>query len=200
LIEIFGGDEAFIAKLEGLFTAPSRVLDARPDITGMVGQDAQGNEPSNHHPYLFSFAGAAWKTQYWARKVAALYNATPAGVPGNDDCGQLSSWFAFAALGFYPVNAASGVYVLGSPLVTRAAIRNTQANTTFTVVAENNSAENIFIQSARLNGRELRRSWITHEQITAGGELHLQMGPKPNKSWGAAAADRPPSGLISLNT
>jgi predicted alpha-1,2-mannosidase len=199
LIELFGGDKAFIAKLEGLFTAPSRVLDARPDITGMVGQDAQGNEPSNHHPYLFSFAGAAWKTQYWIRKVSALYNATPAGVPGNDDCGQLSSWFVFAALGFYPVNAASGVYVLGSPLVTQAAIRNTQANTTFNIVAENNSAENIYIQSATLNGRELSRSWITHQQIRAGGELHLQMGPKPNKSWGAAPADRPPSGLIIPN-
>ena len=97
LIQLYGGDEAFIAKLDGLFTAPSKVLDARPDITGMVGQDAQGNEPSNHHPYLFSFAGAPWKTQYWTRKVASLYNATPAGIPGNDDCGQLASWFVFAA-------------------------------------------------------------------------------------------------------
>ena len=197
LIQLYGGDEAFIAKLDGLFTAPSKVLDARPDITGMVGQDAQGNEPSNHHPYLFSFAGAPWKTQYWTRKVAALYNATPAGIPGNDDCGQLASWFVFAALGFYPVNAANSVYVLGSPLVNRAAIRNPANNSTFTVIAENNSAENIYIQHAQLNGKELRRSWITHQQIASGGELRLHMGRSPDKSWGAEPASRPPSGLLA---
>ena len=197
LIHLYGGDEAFIAKLDGLFTAPSKVLDARPDITGMVGQDAQGNEPSNHHPYLFSFAGAPWKTQYWTRKVAALYSATPAGIPGNDDCGQLASWFVFASLGFYPVNAANGVYVLGSPLVNRAVIRNPANNTTFTVIAENNSAENIYIQHAQLNGKELRRSWISHQQIAGGGELRLRMGPSPDKSWGADPADRPPSGLLA---
>ncbi len=196
LIQLYGGDDAFIAKLEGLFTAPSTVLDARPDITGMVGQDAQGNEPSNHHPYLFSFAGAPWKTQYWTRKVAALYNATPAGIPGNDDCGQLASWFVFAALGFYPVNAANGVYVLGSPLVNRAAIRNPANGSTFTIVAEDNSADNLYIQQARLNGKELHRSWITHQQIADGGELRLRMGPSPNKSWGSALADRPPSELV----
>jgi predicted alpha-1,2-mannosidase len=163
----------------------------------MVGQDAQGNEPSNHHPYLFSFAGAPWKTQYWTRKVAALYNATPAGIPGNDDCGQLASWFVFAALGFYPVNAANGVYVLGSPLVNRAAMRNPANNSTFTVIAENNSADNIYIQHAQLNGKELRRSWITHQQIIGGGELLMRMGSSPNKSWGAAPEDRPPSGLLT---
>lgn len=197
LIQLYGGDEAFIKKLDGLFTAPSTVLDARPDVTGMVGQDAQGNEPSNHHPYLFSFAGAPWKTQYWSRKVAALYNPTPAGIPGNDDCGQLASWFVFAALGFYPVNAANGVYVLGSPLVKRVAIRNPANGSTFTIIADKNSAENIYIQQAELNGKELHRSWITHAQIAAGGELRLRMGPSPNKEWGSASSDRPPSELLS---
>lgn len=197
LIQLYGGDEAFIEKLDGLFTAPSTVLDARPDITGIVGQDAQGNEPSNHHPYLFSFAGAPWKTQYWTRTVAALYNATPAGIPGNDDCGQLASWFVFAALGFYPVNAANGVYVLGSPLVNRAAIRNPANGSTFTIVADNNSAANMYIHQAHLNGEELHRSWISHQQITAGGELRLRMGSSPNKSWGSALSDRPPSELLS---
>lgn len=196
LIDLHGGDEPFIAKLDALFTAPSLVLNSRPDITGMVGQDAQGNEPSNHNPYLFSFAGAAWKTQYWVRKVAALYHNTPAGIPGNDDCGQLSSWFVFAALGFYPVNAATGVYVLGSPLVSQAAIHNPVTGAKFTILAENNSAENIFIQRAELNGRELTRSWLTHAQILAGGELHLSMGRKPVKEWASAPEDRPPSGLI----
>ena len=198
LIDLYGGDQQFIAKLDTLFTAPSFVVDARPDISGMVGQDAQGNEPSNHIPYLYSFAGAPWKTQYWVRKVAALYNNTPAGIPGNDDCGQLSSWFVFAALGFYPVNAATGVYVVGSPLVNRATVKNQTTGTTFAVVAENNSPENVFIQSAKLNGRELKRSWFTHADILAGGELHLRMGSKPNKEWGSAQSDRPPSGLVKV--
>ncbi len=199
LIGLHGGDAAFVAKLEGLFTAPSLVLDARPDVTGMVGQDAQGNEPSNHNAYLFPFAGAAWKTQYWVRKVAGLYNNTPSGIPGNDDCGQLSSWFVFAALGFYPVNAANGVYVIGSPLVNRAVLRIPDGNSgtaAFTIVAENNSPENVYIESASLNGRELTRSWLAHAEIVAGGELHFRMSAKPNKEWASAPADRPPSGLL----
>jgi predicted alpha-1,2-mannosidase len=196
LIDLFGGDAPFIAKLDALFTAPSHVLQARPDITGMVGQDAQGNEPSNHNPYLFSFAGAPWKTQYWIRKVAALYNNTPAGVPGNDDCGQLSSWFVFAALGFYPVNAATGVYVIGSPLVNNACIHNSATGTQFAITVENNSSENVYIQNAQLNGKKLSRSWFTHAEIVAGGELRLLMGSKPNLEWGVLPADRPPSGLV----
>jgi predicted alpha-1,2-mannosidase len=196
LIELLGGDEQFIAKLDGLFTAPSNVIDARPDISGMVGQDAQGNEPSNHIPYLYSFAGAPWKTQQWVRKVAALYNNTPAGVPGNDDCGQLSSWFVFAALGFYPVNAATGVYVIGSPIVKQASIHNPTTGTKFSIVAENNTPENVFIQRVELNGKELARSWISHAEILVGGELHFQMGGKPNKGWASAKSDRPPSGLV----
>jgi predicted alpha-1,2-mannosidase len=196
LINLYGGDGPFIAKLDALFTAPSYVVDARPDISGMVGQDAQGNEPSNHIPYLYTFAGAAWKTQYWVRKVAALYNNTPAGVPGNDDCGQLSSWFVFTALGFYPVNAATGVYIIGSPLVNHVRIHNPDHGTTFAIVAENNSPDNIYIQSAALNGKALNRSWITHADIVAGGELRFRMGRKPNKEWASEAADRPPSGLV----
>ena len=196
LIDLYGGDDAFIAKLDALFTAPSNVLNSPPDISGMVGQDAQGDEPSNHIPYLYSFAGAPWKTQKWVRKVAGLYNNTPAGVPGNDDCGQTSTWFVFASLGFYPVNAVTGVYVLGSPLVNRAAIHNPEAKTTFHIVADNNSEENMYVQSVRLNGKPLSRSWITHDEILAGGELHFRMGRRPNKEWGSAPADRPPSGLL----
>lgn len=196
LISLYGGDKPFVAKLDDLFTAPSYVVDARPDISGMVGQDAQGNEPSNHIPYLYTFAGAAWKTQYWVRKVTALYNDTPAGVPGNDDCGQLSSWFVFAALGFYPVNAATGVYVIGSPLVKHARIHNPANGAVFTIVAENNSPDNIYIQSATLNGKLLTRSWIAHAEIVAGGELRFRMGGRPNKEWASDPADRPPSGLV----
>lgn len=196
LIDLYGGGEAFIAKLDALFTAPSKVLNSPPDVSGMVGQDAQGDEPSNHIPYLYTFAGAPWKTQHWVRKVAGLYRNTPQGIPGNDDCGQMSSWFVFAALGFYPVNAVNGVYIFGSPLVKRARLRNSGAGTTFTILAENNSLENVYIQSAELNGKRLSRAWITHAEIVAGGELRFVMSDRPNKDWGAAAEDRPPSGLI----
>ncbi len=196
LIDLYGGDGNFIAKLDAFFTAPSHVNKFDVDITGMVGQDAQGNEPSNHIPYLYPFAGAAWKTQYWIRKVLALYNNTPNGIPGNDDIGQTSSCFTLGAMGFYPVNAATGVYVIGSPLVNRAKINNPATGTTFSIIADNNSPENCYIQSAKLNGKELTRSWFTHADIVAGGELYFRMGHKPNKEWAAAKADRPPSGLV----
>lgn len=199
LIDLYGGDEKFIARLDAFFTAPSTVLNSPPDISGMVGQDSQGDEPGNHIPYLYTFAGAAWKTQEWVRKVAKLYNNTPAGVPGNDDCGQTSTWFVFAALGFYPVNEVTGVYVIGSPMVNRATIRNTAAGTKFTIVAENNSPENLYIQSAELNGKRLTRSWFTHADIVAGGELRFRMGGQPNKQWASAPKDRPPSGLVSAD-
>lgn len=196
LIDLYGGDQQFISKLDAFFTAPSHIDEYDVDITGMVGQDAQGNEPSNHIPYLYPFAGAAWKTQYWIRKVLALYNNTPNGIPGNDDIGQTSSCFTFGAMGFYPVNAATGVYVIGSPLINRVKIKNPATGTTFAIIAENNSSENCYIQSARLNGKELSRSWFTHADIMAGGELYFRMGPKPNKDWASAKEDRPPSGLI----
>ncbi len=157
---------------------------------------ARGNEPSNHIRYLYSFAGAAWKTQYWVRKVGALYNDTPAAVPRNDDCGQSSSWFIFAALDFYPVNAATWVYVIGSPMVNRARINNPATGTAFAIAAENNSRQNIYIQSAELNGKQLNCSWFTHADIVAAGELHFRMGSKPNKEWASAVADGPPSGLV----
>jgi predicted alpha-1,2-mannosidase len=208
LISLYGGDAAFIAKLDSLFTAPSYVASLpgpqpfhpNPDITGMIGQNAQGNEPSNHHPYLYAFAGAPWKTQYWVRKVSALYNNTPAGIPGNDDCGQLASWFVFAVLGFYPVNAANGVYVIGSPLMNRVVIHNPINKARFVIVAENNSPQNLYIQQAELNGKELQRSWLTHAEIAAGGELHFRMGIKPNKEWASAPNCRPPSGLVKSSS
>jgi predicted alpha-1,2-mannosidase len=196
LIDLYGGDAAFIAKLDALFAAPSDVLDSPPDISGMIGQDAQGNEPSHHIPYLYNFAGAPWKTQERVRHIARLYNNTPTGVPGNDDCGQISCWVVFAALGFYPVNEVNGVYVIGSPMVERAHIHNQEKRTTFSIVADNNTEANVYIQSAQLNGKDLTRSWLTHDEIVAGGELHFRMGDTPNKEWGAAKADRPPSGLV----
>jgi predicted alpha-1,2-mannosidase len=196
LIDLYGGDANFIAKLDALFAAPPGAVNAPADISGFVGQCAQGNEPSNHLPYLYSFSGASWKTQYWVRQVLKLcYNNTPTGLPGNDDCGQISTWAVFAALGFYPVSA-NGVYVLGSPTVNRAVIKNPADKMAFTIITENNSPENVYIQRVTLNGKDLQRSWITHAQITAGGELVFQMSPQPNKEWGHAPEQRPPSGLL----
>ena len=201
LIDLVGGDANFIAKLDALFAASPRVIDAPPDISGFIGQDAQGNEPSNHIPYLYVFAGAPWKTQYWVRRIMARwYTDTPDGIPGNDDVGQLSSWFTLSALGLYPVNAATGVYVIGSPLVYRATLLNPQMQASFTIVAENNSFENVYVQEVRFNGKPYAKTWITHADLLAGGELVFQMGSKPNKEWGAQSACRPPSGLIDFRS
>jgi predicted alpha-1,2-mannosidase len=198
LIELFGGDARFIAKLDALFAASPRVIDAPPDVSGLIGQDAQGNEPSNHIPYLYAFAGAPWKTQYWVRRIMARwYTDSPVGIPGNDDVGQLSSWFTLSALGFYPVNAATGVYVLGSPWVSRATLRNSQTDASFSIISQNNSAQNFYVQEILFNGKAHEKSWITHEDFVAGGELVFRMGPKPNKEWGRKPESRPPSDLMN---
>jgi hypothetical protein len=128
--------------------------------------------------------------------MSTLYNDTPTGQCGNVDCGQMAAWYVFSALGFYPVNPNSGVYAIGSPLVTKATLkldRKQYGGRTFTVSAENNGPENIYIQSAKLNGKPLVRPWIKHEEIIAGGKLSFIMGPKPNQDWGRAKDTRPPA-------
>ena len=198
LVKILGGDRPFIQKLDTLFTEKSDVLANIPDITGLIGQYAHGNEPVHHVAYLYNYAGAPYKTQQRVREVAALYDDTPAGQCGNNDCGQMSAWYVFSALGFYPVNPAAGTYVIGSPLVEKAVLKLDPVHykgRTFTVLAPNNSAKNMYIQSATLNGKPLNRTWLRHEELAAGGELKLTMGPKPNMAWGKAVADRPLSGM-----
>lgn len=198
LIGKLGGDEKFISRLDEMFDTQKQIPNLKmiPDVTGVIGMYSQGNEPDHHVAYLYNYAGQPWKTQTRVRQIAnLLYNNTPAGICGNDDCGQTSAWFVFSALGFYPVDPASGIYILGSPLVDQVTI-NLDAKFakghSFTVVAKNNSAANPYIQSATLNGKVITRSWISHAEITAGGKLVLTMGPQPNKTFGAAAADRPP--------
>jgi predicted alpha-1,2-mannosidase len=167
-----------------------------PDVTGVIGMYSHGNEPDHHVSYLYNYAGQPWKTQARVRQLATMfYTNTPGGICGNDDCGQTSAWYVFTALGFYPVDPVSGDYILGSPLVDKATIQldsKYAEGRSFTVTAKNNSPENIYIQSATLNGQPLTRSWISHAEITAGGKLVLTMGPTPNKEFGAATADRPP--------
>jgi predicted alpha-1,2-mannosidase len=197
MIALYGGDEAFIQKLDSLFTADSTIQTTIPDISGLIGQYSQGDEQCHHVAYLYDYAGAPCKTQQRIRQVmATLYNDTPAGQCGNADCGQMAAWYVFSALGFYPMNPDSGVYAIGSPVVTKAVLHldgKKYQGHKFTVLAENNGAENIYIQSASLNGRPLNRAWITHQELTAGGTLGLVMGPKPNPDWGSRPQDRPPA-------
>ncbi|MES3083173.1 GH92 family glycosyl hydrolase [Sphingomonas faeni] len=193
LIALFGSDAGFVTKLDALFTAPSTLpKNAPPDITGLVGQYAHGNEPDQHAAYLYAYAGAPWKTQAMVRRLLTeMYKAEPDGVIGNDDCGQMSAWFILSALGFYPVDPVSGVYVFGSPLFDAAQVDLGQART-LRVVAKGNAPASPYVQSVRWNGKPWSRNWIAHADIARGGELEFTMGPKPS-SFGTAKADRPPS-------
>ncbi len=197
MIALYGGDEGFVQKLDSLFTEDSTIYTTIPDISGLIGQDSQGDEQCHHVPYLYDYAGQPYKAQQRLRQImATLYNDTPAGQCGNTDCGQMAAWYIFSALGFYPMNPASDVFAIGSPVVSKATIhldRNTYHGRTFTVVARNNSAENIYIQSATLNGKPLDRAWISRNEVISGGELAFVMGPNPNPQWGSAPANRPPA-------
>ncbi|MBI5060382.1 glycoside hydrolase family 92 protein [candidate division KSB1 bacterium] len=186
LIEIMGGNDKFAMKLDWLFTQDSEVEDegATADMTGLIGLYAHGNEPSHHIAYLYDFCGQPWKTQELTRRIMReFYTDQIDGLCGNEDCGQMSAWYVFSALGFYPVNPADGKYWIGSPLVRRAAI-SVGAGRTFEVIADHQSEQNVYIQSATLNGSEFDRLYITHAELMGGGELRFQMGPEPNRSWG----------------
>lgn len=185
-IALHGGDEAFTNKLEQLFTETSEISgdNVSADISGLVGQYAHGNEPSHHIAYMFNKAKAPWKTQYWVRKILdTQYSTQPDGLSGNEDCGQMSAWYVFSALGFYPMNPASGQYEIGSPLFEKATIAISDTKS-FVVSAKNTSATNIYVQSAKLNGKSLQRTYITHDELMAGGTLEFEMGASPNKKWG----------------
>lgn len=185
LVKAFGGREAFIAKLDELFTAEGDLgAQASPDISGMIGQYAHGNEPSHHILYIYPYVGQPWKTAQRVRQVLdTLYSDEPAGLCGNEDVGQMSAWYIFSALGFYQVEPAGGKYVLGSPVIDRAVI-NTGRGRTFEVVVHNNSPKNIYIQRVTLNGREHPLPWLDFKDISRGGRLEITMGGKPSPTWG----------------
>lgn len=178
LVNLMGGRKAFISKLDNFFKR---------------GWYYVGDEFSQQAPYEFVYAGAPWKTQEWVREIMDKYYATgPAGLCGNDDCGQLSAWYIFSAMGFYPVCPGQPVYVIGSPLFKRVVI-HLQNGKDFVVEAEEVSAENKYIQSATLNGKPLNKPWFDHSDLMDGGALILQMGPEPNKKWGSPTEVAPPS-------
>lgn len=192
LIKLLGGDIAFTKRLDEFFTLPSNLAaSASNDITGLIGQYAHGNEPSHHTAYLYAFAGQQWKTAEIVRKVAReFYTTEPDGLIGNEDVGQMSAWYVLSALGFYSANPISGQFVFGSPTVKSAKIKVGEGKT-FSVLAKNNSKENIYIQNVTLNGKPYTKSYISYQDIMKGGELVFVMGNIPNQAFGANKEDRP---------
>ena len=191
LIGLFGSEEAFIQKLDSLFTVNGDLGEsAPPDITGLIGQYAHGNEPSHHVAYLYNFAGQPWKTAERVRQIMKTqYHTGIDGLCGNEDVGQMSAWYILSALGLYQVDPAGGRFVLGSPLC-REAIMNVGGGRTFKVKATGNSEKNIYIQSATLNGKPYTKSYIDFKDIVAGGVLELFMGSNPS-DYGTKTEDRP---------
>lgn len=184
LIGLVGGKERFAQKLDSMFTYNPSADDELPIFsTGMIGQYAHGNEPSHHVIYLFNAVDKPWKTQEYVTEVMdELYRNTPDGLCGNEDCGQMSAWYVFSAMGFYPVNPVGGVYEIGVPHFPKTEI-HVSDNKTFTILAPQVSKTNRYIQAVKLNGRNYNQSYVTHEQILAGGTLEFVMGDKPGPVW-----------------
>ena len=191
---MFGGEVAFERKLDELFTTASTLPpNAPPDIAGMVGQYAHGNEPSHHIAYLYAYSGSHWKTQARVRMLLkTMYRAAPDGLAGNEDCGQMSAWYVLGALGLYAVDPVSANWVFGSPLVDHAEI-DVGGGRKLIVEARNNGEDRVYVQSVTWNGKPWTKSWIAHAELAKGGTLAFEMGEKPNKQFGAASEDRPPS-------
>jgi len=194
LIKLFGGDKAFVNKLDSLFSVKAELGEnSSPDISGLIGNYAQGNEPGHHITYLYAYAGQPWKTADLIRKIDHdFYSSKPDGLCGNEDVGQMSAWYVFTAMGFYPVNPANGAYVFGTPLLNDATI-TLAGNKKFSIKVIGNSAENKYIQKIVLNGKPYTKSYILHKAIAAGGNIQIYMGNKPSETWGIKPEDRPVS-------
>ena len=191
LVQCFGGEKPFVAKLDSLFVLDGKLgADASPDISGLIGQYAHGNEPSHHIIYMYNYVGMPWKAAPKLRQVMnTLYNDGIDGLSGNEDVGQMSAWYILSSMGLYQVEPAGGKYIFGSPLFNKAVV-SVGGGKTFTIEAKNNSPENIYIQSAKLNGKPYTRSYIDYRDIMRGGTLQFVMGNKPS-AFGTKTADRP---------
>lgn len=195
LEDLLGGREKFAAKLDEFFSTPYTAKGICRDCTGVIGQYVQGNQPDQQAAYYYDWAGQPWKTQALTRKILSqLYGSDRYGLafPGMDDQGSTSSWYVMSAMGFYPVDPSSPDYILGSPIFNQSTIHMGNGHD-LTIEALNNSAKNIYIQSAKLNGKRWNKPWFSHSDIAAGGKLVLIMGPAPNKQWGSAPDAAPPS-------
>ncbi len=195
LIDLVGGDKKFTARLDELFDheLSDEMIKEHEDIAGLIGNYAHGNEPSHHIAYLYNYAGEPWRTQERIRQIMdTLSSDQPDGLAGNDDVGQMSAWYIFSAMGFYPVAPGDLTYAIGAPQIPE--ITMTLPNgKKFTTIAKGISDKNKYIKRAVLNGQPLTRSYITHDDLMSGGKLIYEMTDKPNKSWGKATSDRPPS-------
>ncbi len=191
LIDLMGGDNAFEKKLDSLFSITGLTGRDQSDITGLIGQYAHGNEPSHHMAYLYNYIGKPWKTQRIVHRIETeLYDDTPGGLAGNEDCGQMSAWYVLSALGFYPVTPGSPVYVLGTPLFDTAVISLENRNK-FVIIAEHRSPSAYYVKSVLWNGKTYDKSYISHEMIMQGGTLTFVMSDKPQKSFGSKQNERP---------
>ncbi|WP_443937361.1 GH92 family glycosyl hydrolase [Pedobacter sp. MW01-1-1] len=194
LIKLFGSEKQFVTKLDSLFTVPAELAKgSSPDISGLIGNYAQGNEPGHHIPYMYAYAGQPWKTADLIRKIdKEFFTDQTDGLCGNEDVGQMSAWYILSALGFYEVNPANNTFIFGSPLLNSASIKVAN-NKKFDIKVLNNSDENKYIQKIVLNGKPYTKSYILFENIAAGGTMQIYMGNKPSASWGVNPADRPVS-------
>jgi len=195
LMNLLGGRDKFDAKLDAFFSTPYTAKGICRDCTGMIGEYVQGNQPDQQAAYLYDWGGQPWKTQKLAREILRLmYGSDASGYafPGMDDQGSTSSWYVMSALGFYPVDPSSPQYIMGSPLFDEATVHMGNGHD-FTVIAHNNSAANVYIQSATLNGKPWNKPWFSHGDIADGARLVLTMGPTPNRNWGSAPDAAPSS-------
>ncbi len=197
LIKLYGGKEAFAAKLEELFTTTEKLSGRdQSDVTGLIGQYAQGNEPSHHMAYLFNYAGKPWRTQELIHKIGTeFYTNEPDGLIGNEDCGQMSAWYILSAMGFYPVTPGSGDYVLGTPLFDEVTI-HLENGKSFKINAKERTATNFYVNKVLLNGKPIGATFIKHSDIENGGELLFEMSSTANKTRGTKEPDLPHSSII----
>lgn len=185
LTQLFGGREAFIADLDSLFMVTSEVVGDLVDVTGLVGQYAHGNEPSHHMAYLYSYVGEPWKTQEWTRRLLdEMYQPTPEGIIGNEDCGQMSAWYLLSSLGFYSVCPGSNQFILTTPLFDKATVK--LGNGKILTITANQPEKNKYITSVSLNGEEIKHCYITYDQLMQGGTLDFTLSATPDKRWGTA--------------
>jgi len=208
LVELMGGREKFIARLDQLFTTPpdfkigsyGRVIHEMTEMVACnMGQYAHGNEPVHHVLYLYDYVGQPYKTQKWVRRVLdTLYGPGPDGYCGDEDNGQMSAWYLFSAMGFYPVCPGEPFYAIGSPLFKKIVLRLSNGKL-FTIKARDNNKENIYIQSVKLNGNKHSKTYITHQALISGGHLEFRMGKEPNTEWGNKPEDAPFSMSTSKN-
>lgn len=200
LIDLIGGDKSFVAKLDAVFSSPNtfkvgtynRVIHEMAEMEMInMGQYAHGNQPIQHMIYLYNYAGEPWKSQKWARKIMNdLYNSTPDGYPGDEDQGQTSSWYVISAMGLYSVCPGTTEYVIGSPVFPKMTIQ-LENGKKLVIEAEGNSSENVYIQSASLNGKPFTRNYLQYDELMNGGVIHYQMGNTPALNRGTSMADRP---------